>query len=240
MIFIFGVRLFGKVDVVPGRFHVATEFYHIQFVPIVPMQTYLVLEEDGDGWQGVKIPLCRKSVTAAWLRTGLFRPGGGRGDPRTGRRRARRWRAVAEARRHRHGRGGDVRGEQVVKVLHHADCKRACELARLAGYRERGIEELRAEFADTGDDDSNGAADDEAGENPSAEPRMYFVSGRQRETGQDVCVDGLGQGRPARPLDHAPSAGSTSPTSNARCAERHPTINSRAPSSLSPCGRGQG
>ena len=68
MIFIFGVRLFGKVDVVPGRFYVATEFYHIQFVPIVPMQTYLVLEEDADGWRGVTMQQCRKSIKDAWQR----------------------------------------------------------------------------------------------------------------------------------------------------------------------------
>jgi len=188
MIFIFGVRLFGKVDVVPGRFHVATEFYHIQFVPIVPMQTWLVLEENGDGWQGVKIPLCRKSVTAAWLRTGLFvlavvaailalaegaRAGGGQWQKAAGI-------AMAAA--------AMFAASKWSKSFTHADCKRACELARLAGYRERGIEELRAEFADAGDDNSEGSTDEGAGEDASAEPRMYFVSGRQRDTGQDVCV----------------------------------------------------
>jgi hypothetical protein len=188
MIFIFGLRLFGKVDVVPGRFHVATEFYHIQFLPIVPMQTYLVLEEDVDGWRGVKIPLCRKSMTAAWLRTGLFivaviaavlaavegsRAGGGQWQQPAGI-------ALAAA--------AMFAASKWSRAFTHADCKRACELARLAGYRERGIEELRAEFGEAGDEESESGTDGEGAEATSAEPRMFFVSGRQRDTGQDVCV----------------------------------------------------
>src|SRR3954467_12021137 len=66
MIFIFGVRLYGRVDAAPGRFYVATEFYHVQFLPIVPMQTWLVTSQDGSAWQGGKIPLCRKSVAVGW------------------------------------------------------------------------------------------------------------------------------------------------------------------------------
>ena len=69
------------------------------------------------------------------------------------------------------------------RAVTHADCVRACELARLAGYRERAIAELMAEY---GEDPEAAAATIPAG--GAGEPRMYFVSGRDRNSGQDVCV----------------------------------------------------
>src|SRR5262249_42870975 len=63
MAVLFGERLFGKVDVVPGRFHVATNFFHIWFFPFVPFRSYLVGESGSK-----RIPLSLKSVLFAWLR----------------------------------------------------------------------------------------------------------------------------------------------------------------------------
>lgn len=71
MIVIYGTRLYGKVDHVPGLFYVATTFGHIDFLPLVPTGSYLILD-DGTGEKGVKIGLHLKSVLTGWLRAGCF------------------------------------------------------------------------------------------------------------------------------------------------------------------------
>jgi hypothetical protein len=58
---IFGTRLFGKVDQVPGVGYVATRFFHIDYLPLVPSQSWLVFQQTGKTWRGVKIPLSLKS-----------------------------------------------------------------------------------------------------------------------------------------------------------------------------------
>jgi hypothetical protein len=69
---IYGTRLFGKVDAVPGMFHVATKFFHINFMPLIPTQGWLVVERDGSDWKGIAIPVSMKSVLVAWIRLVLF------------------------------------------------------------------------------------------------------------------------------------------------------------------------
>jgi len=72
MVFIWGSRLMGKVDVVPGLFHVATQFGHLNYIPLIPMGTYLILTQDGSGFRGLRIALSFKSMLMAWVRVGLF------------------------------------------------------------------------------------------------------------------------------------------------------------------------
>jgi hypothetical protein len=71
MIFIHGSRLYGKVDQVPGLFYVATMFFHVQFVPLVPYQSFVLLDLPKTGGQGrgARIRLSGKSILFAWLRT---------------------------------------------------------------------------------------------------------------------------------------------------------------------------
>jgi xanthosine utilization system XapX-like protein len=90
MIYFWGQRLFGKVDQVPGCFYVATRCYHFQFLPLLPRESYLVLEgteKNGEllgvlnpqflllgrsrtegKFRGYSIPLSVKSVAFAWAR----------------------------------------------------------------------------------------------------------------------------------------------------------------------------
>jgi hypothetical protein len=68
MIIIWGARLYGKVDEVPGMFHVATKFGHVWYIPIIPMGSHIVLEQTGQGWRGVPVSLSGKSIMVAWLR----------------------------------------------------------------------------------------------------------------------------------------------------------------------------
>jgi hypothetical protein len=75
MIVFFGNKLYGKVDHVPGLFYVATQFFYVQFVPLVPLGSYVVMEgsEKGEGqFAGVSIGLSFKSLLMAWLRAGLL------------------------------------------------------------------------------------------------------------------------------------------------------------------------
>jgi hypothetical protein len=66
-----GESLYGKVDQVPGLFHVATKFSHAYYLPIVPQGSYLVDErwtpprERPIGWSN-------KSILIAWVRVALW------------------------------------------------------------------------------------------------------------------------------------------------------------------------
>jgi hypothetical protein len=73
MIVIFGTQRYGKVDQVPGLFHVVTDFFHIDFLPLVPTASYLIL--DGTD-RGARIGLSGKSILFTWLRLALFVGGG--------------------------------------------------------------------------------------------------------------------------------------------------------------------
>jgi hypothetical protein len=64
-----GERLFGKVDRVPGLFHVRTLFFHINFIPLRPLGSRLIPEDRRISIEsGIDLPLCRRSVSAAYLR----------------------------------------------------------------------------------------------------------------------------------------------------------------------------
>src|SRR5438067_10436975 len=72
MYIVWGSKLMGKVDVVPGLFHVATKFGHIYYIPLIPTASFVVMSQDGTGFRGVPIGLSFKSIMVAWLRVGLF------------------------------------------------------------------------------------------------------------------------------------------------------------------------
>jgi hypothetical protein len=67
-----GTRPFGKCDVVPELFYVATWFFHVNFVPLVPLGTRLVLAKAGEKYYVVNIRFSLKSLLFAWLRMGLL------------------------------------------------------------------------------------------------------------------------------------------------------------------------
>ena len=67
---IYGTQLYGKVDHLPGLFYVATQFGHIWFVPLVPVGSYLILDDGKE--RGISIGLSGKSVLFAYGRLALF------------------------------------------------------------------------------------------------------------------------------------------------------------------------
>jgi hypothetical protein len=73
MFVIWGRQTYGKVDKVPKLFYVCTQFFHLYYVPLVPLRSYLVLagSETEQGFKGVQTSLSLKSIVMAWLRAGL-------------------------------------------------------------------------------------------------------------------------------------------------------------------------
>jgi hypothetical protein len=69
MIIITGVRFAGKVDAVPRVGHVATRFFHLYYVPLIPLGTFFVNGERDDSLAGFPLPLDAKSIIVCWLRT---------------------------------------------------------------------------------------------------------------------------------------------------------------------------
>jgi hypothetical protein len=72
-----GTHNYGKVDHVPGAFYVATQFFHINFVPVLPLTTYVILDGSeaflGLGaFRGKKIRMSLKSVLTAYSRATLL------------------------------------------------------------------------------------------------------------------------------------------------------------------------
>ena len=65
---IFGKRLFGKTDAVPGLFYVQTNFFHIDFIPLYPFGSFLVLDTLNER-RFIMIPLHKKSFFLAYLRS---------------------------------------------------------------------------------------------------------------------------------------------------------------------------
>lgn len=69
MVIVWGSSLYGKVDTVPGLCHVATKFGHLWYIPLIPMGSWIVLSQDGNGWQGKEVGFSFKSFLMAWFRT---------------------------------------------------------------------------------------------------------------------------------------------------------------------------
>ncbi len=70
MILIWGQRLYGKCERVPGEFYVATKFFHLWYIPLIPLGSWVVIEgSDGeDGWRGTPLALVWKSLAFAYFR----------------------------------------------------------------------------------------------------------------------------------------------------------------------------
>ncbi len=59
---VYGTRMLGRVDRVPGMFVVATQFQHVNAIPLFPLRTYIVVSEQDGKFRGVRIGMNAKSV----------------------------------------------------------------------------------------------------------------------------------------------------------------------------------
>lgn len=69
MLVYYGIRHYGPVDRIEGLGEVRTRFFHIWFVPLIPLGSMFVTQQLDDGVSGLKIGLSLKSVLVAWSRT---------------------------------------------------------------------------------------------------------------------------------------------------------------------------
>ena len=68
MVIVWGQRMYGRIDKLAGSY-VGTRFFHIYYLPLIPLSSWLVLEEHDKGsFLGMRVPLQLRSVLAAWLR----------------------------------------------------------------------------------------------------------------------------------------------------------------------------
>jgi hypothetical protein len=67
---ILGETKYGRVNRIPGLFYVATGFFHINFLPIFPVGTYVLF--DGTKDHGVRTRLSLRSIVVGYLRTYSF------------------------------------------------------------------------------------------------------------------------------------------------------------------------
>ena len=66
---IFGVRLFGRSEIVPGVFFIATRFFHVCFIPLIPMQSFVIFQDADDAGGDAALPVLHwGSISIAWLR----------------------------------------------------------------------------------------------------------------------------------------------------------------------------
>jgi len=65
---VFGTRMYGWVDGIDGQGMVATRFMHVMFVPLIPMGSVFMVDDD----RGAAISLSLKSVVVAYVRAGIF------------------------------------------------------------------------------------------------------------------------------------------------------------------------
>lgn len=65
---VFGSHKYGWVDQVEGLGTVATSFFHIMYVPLIPFATHLMIDDN----RGLPLPMSLKSVIVAYVRAMLF------------------------------------------------------------------------------------------------------------------------------------------------------------------------
>ncbi|MBK9030834.1 MAG: hypothetical protein IPL61_05755 [Myxococcales bacterium] len=68
MLLVWGTRSYGRVDGFGGQF-AATRFFHVWFMPLIPLGSTWVTEDLGEHARGHAIRLSGKSLAAAYLRT---------------------------------------------------------------------------------------------------------------------------------------------------------------------------
>jgi len=68
MSILFGTILLGRVDETSAGQFVATSFFHICFIPIIPLNSYIVTRQRWMNWEGIKIRYYRKSLIIGYLR----------------------------------------------------------------------------------------------------------------------------------------------------------------------------
>lgn len=65
---VWGTKLYGKVDEIEGVGFVATQFWHLMWIPLVPLDSYFVTHEERHRFEGASLGLSTKSVIVGYTR----------------------------------------------------------------------------------------------------------------------------------------------------------------------------
>ncbi len=68
MIIVWGTKLYGKVDEIEGVGYVATQFGHLFWIPLIPLNSFFVTRDGRHEFEGTPIGLHGKSVLAGYGR----------------------------------------------------------------------------------------------------------------------------------------------------------------------------
>ena len=68
MVIIWGSSLYGRCDEIPGLGHVATNFGHLYYIPLIPTKSHFVMEKEGASFRGADLPMSGRSVLVAYIR----------------------------------------------------------------------------------------------------------------------------------------------------------------------------
>ncbi len=68
MVIVYGTRFYGKVRAC-GRSFLGTQFVHLYYLPLIPIGTHLILEQNANGtYKSMKTAFSVRSILAAYLR----------------------------------------------------------------------------------------------------------------------------------------------------------------------------
>jgi hypothetical protein len=195
-------------------FHVQTKFGHFNYVPLIPMQSYVVLSHSGKTFRGVPVPLSAKSVFTCWgklITTAAAIIGGfvaliNFNDPNS----STDWHVAAAVALVSAALAGLL---FFYKGLSRASFNRACELGQHVGLSERGFAEIQriyGESAGRGFDVMPAAQTgpfDKLTTGPAySQPQgiTFWLRGVEQSSGQEVCVPVIAaDGRQAREMGRA-------------------------------------
>ncbi len=69
LLIVLGTKRYGRIDDVPNTVHVATMFFHVMFVPLIPLQSQIVIDGGQYADKGMALAKIRwASVLMTWLR----------------------------------------------------------------------------------------------------------------------------------------------------------------------------
>jgi len=68
MMVVWGTKLYGKVDEIEGLGHVATQFGHVFWLPLIPLNSYFVTDKGKHEFDGTPLGLQMKSVLVGYTR----------------------------------------------------------------------------------------------------------------------------------------------------------------------------
>lgn len=64
----FGSRLYGRIYRTRNGLYIATKFFHLFWLPVFPVESYVVTKTSLTEFTGIAIPLNRMSIVVAYIR----------------------------------------------------------------------------------------------------------------------------------------------------------------------------